>query len=76
VSSYPGTRALLIREGMATLGRVGSVPKTLSLREAAEADGLNPKHLVGVLADYLESRLARSLREQLTADQSSTAAVK
>ena len=76
VSSYPGTRALLIREGLATLGRVDAIPKTLSLREAAEADGVDPKYLVGVLADYLEARLARSLREQLAADQSSIAAVK
>jgi uncharacterized protein involved in response to NO len=76
VSSYPGTRAMLIREGIATLGRVASVPQTLSLREAAEADGVNPKRLVGVLADYLEARLARSLREQLAADRSSSMAAK
>ena len=64
VTSYPGTRPLLIRQGLVTLERVTFVPKTLSLREAAEADGLDAGHLVGVLGDYLEARLARSLREQ------------
>ena len=63
VSSYPATRRVLIEGGLRTLARAGTVPKSLSLREAAEADGVAPEILVARLGDFFESRLARSLRQ-------------
>lgn len=62
IASYPATRRLLVENGLLTLARVGEVPKTLSLREAAEADGISPDLLVEKLGAFFESRLPRSLR--------------
>jgi hypothetical protein len=39
------------------------VPKSLSLREAAEADGAQPEILVEKLGAFFEARLARPLRK-------------
>jgi len=39
VSSYPATGRLLVEHGLVTLAAVAEVPKTLTLREAAQADG-------------------------------------
>jgi len=63
VSSYPATRRLLIDNGLTTLAAAQRVPKSLSLREAAQADGLSSAVLVEKLADFFESRLAPSLRK-------------
>ncbi len=61
-SSYPGTRRLLIENGLVTLARADAVPKSLSLKEAALADGADPRHLVERLGAFFDARLARSLR--------------
>jgi uncharacterized protein involved in response to NO len=62
VTSYPGTRKLLEQAGMRTLGRVRRVPRFLTLREAAEADGIAWEPLVELLRAYFERRLARVLK--------------
>ena len=63
ISSYPATRRLLVESGLVTLALADAVPKSLSLREAAEADGVQPAVLVEKLGVFFESRLARSLRK-------------
>lgn len=63
VTSYPETRALLVDAGLRTLARARSVPRALTLREAAAADGVECGKLVAVLREYFERRLARSLRK-------------
>lgn len=63
VSSYPPTRRLLVENGLITLRAAANVPKSLSLREAAQADGVSSDILVQKLGDFFDSRLARSLRK-------------
>jgi hypothetical protein len=63
ISSYPATRRLLVQHGVKTLAVAQVVPKTLTLAEAARADGLSPAILVERLGDFFEHRLARSLRK-------------
>ncbi len=63
VHSYPETRPLLERAGLATLARARKVPRALTLRQAAEADGVECEKLVALLREYFERRLARSLRK-------------
>jgi len=63
ISAYPATRGLLVDSGLVTLARMGAVPRSLSLREAAHADGAQPEILVEKLRAFFESRLARSLRK-------------
>src|SRR5262249_22106956 len=43
VSSYPATRRILVEHGLITLAAAEAVPKSLSLREAAQADGVSPQ---------------------------------
>jgi hypothetical protein len=62
VSSYPGTRRVLVESGLATLARAREIPKSLSLAEAARADGARIEILVAKLGAYFDSRLAPSLR--------------
>lgn len=62
VSSYPATRRILVGNGLATLSVAETIPKTLSLREAALADGVSPAVLVEKLGDFFDSRLPRSLK--------------
>jgi hypothetical protein len=64
ISSYPATRSLLIENGLRTLAGKQGVPKSLSLREAAAADGVPAETLVNKLGDFFEARLPRSLRKQ------------
>jgi hypothetical protein len=61
VSSYPATRRLLVESGLVTLGRAGSVPRSLSLRDAARADAVEPEILVEKLGAFFESRLPKKL---------------
>lgn len=63
ISSYPATRRLLVESGLASLAMAEEVPKSLSLREAAQADGVQTEILVEKLGTFFESRLARSLRK-------------
>lgn len=62
VTSYPATRRLLIRNGVTTLGSGVDIPKSLTLREAAEADSVSPESLIAVLGDFFEKRLPPSVR--------------
>ena len=63
VTSYPPTRRLLVQHGLKTLANVEVVPKTLSLAEAALADGVSLAVLIEKLGDFFEDRLARSLQK-------------
>ncbi len=63
VASYPSTRRLLIDAGLKTLAKVRQAPQSLTLREAAEADGVDPARLVAKLGDFFEARLVRSARK-------------
>jgi hypothetical protein len=63
VAGYPATRRLLVEHGLITLAAVEKIPKTLSLREAAQADGVSPTILLEKLGDFFEARLPRSLRK-------------
>ena len=62
VSAYPGTRRILAGAGLKTLRQSHRVPRSLTLREAAAADGVDCQPLVALLRDYFRRRLARSLR--------------
>jgi hypothetical protein len=64
VSSYPQTRRLLVKAGLATLGRAKTIPRSLTLREAAEADGIDWQPLLAVLWEYFNRHLARALRDK------------
>jgi hypothetical protein len=64
VTSYPATRRLLIEAGVRTLATAREVPRSLTLREAAEAEGLDSRELVERLADFFDARLARTVRRQ------------
>jgi len=52
VSSFPGTRRILIDAGLKTLARVKEVPRTLTLAEAARADNANLERIVGELGVF------------------------
>jgi hypothetical protein len=62
VSSYPATRQLLIEAGLATLQRVRSVPKTLTLADAAAADGADLSNVIKKLGDFFDARRTRTSR--------------
>jgi hypothetical protein len=62
VTGYPATRRLLASAGLKTLARVRDVPRALTLKEAAEADGVDWRPLVAILRDFFERRKARALR--------------
>jgi hypothetical protein len=62
VASYPETRRLLRQAGIETLGRVESIPWSLTLREAAEADGADWRRLAGLLKKHFDTRIARALK--------------
>ena len=64
ITSYPATRRLLIDNGLTTLARSREVPKSLTVEEAAHADGADPRRVVERLADFFDARLARSVRRQ------------
>ncbi len=66
VTSYPATRRLLRQAGIRTLGTAREVPKSLTLREAAEAEGIESGVVVEKLAEFFEARLARALRGKTT----------
>ena len=61
VSAYPATRELLIRAGLKTLAATRRIPMSLTLREAAECDGVDPGKLVAALADFFAARTARAV---------------
>lgn len=61
VTSYPATRRLLIDAGVKTLQRNLPIPPSLTLREAAQAEGLDSQVLVEKLGAFFQARLARAL---------------
>lgn len=64
VASYPGTRKLLARAGLTKLAPARKLSRTLTLRQAAEAAGIDWRPLVEQLRDYFDRRLARTLRNK------------
>ncbi len=64
LSAYPGTRGILEKGGLGSLARSRNVRKSLTLREAALANGADVSRLVDDLWRYFEKRLARTLREK------------
>ena len=59
VTSFPRTRVLLIEAGLATLTRVKDPPRTLSLRAAAVADGVEIDKLLQILSQFFARRQPR-----------------
>lgn len=61
VSSFPSTRKLLAKAGLTTLRRRGPVPRSLTLAQAAAADGISLEVLTTALRSYF---LARQSQER------------
>jgi uncharacterized protein involved in response to NO len=59
VASFPETKSLLIRAGLRTLAGRREIPRSLSLAEAARADGVDPDHLVAQLNEFFIRRQPR-----------------
>ena len=59
VTSYPGTKRLLIRNGLRALGKTRQVPRTLTLAEAAAADGADIDCLIRELRNFFAERQPR-----------------
>ncbi len=59
VASFPETKSLLIREGLRTLAGRRAIPRSLSLAEAAVADGVNLDHLIIELNKFFSRRQPR-----------------
>jgi hypothetical protein len=63
VASYPATRKLLIQCGLKTLAKVRKIPLSLTVRQAAEADGVDPELVVKRLGEFFDSRLTPTARK-------------
>jgi hypothetical protein len=59
VTSYPRTRSILIRSGLGTLAHAHDVPRSLTLEEAAEADGANTGRVLAALREFVRQRQPR-----------------
>lgn len=59
VTSFPRTRALLIGSGLKTLAQVKDPPRSLSLRDAAAADGVEIGRLLQILNEFFSRRQPR-----------------
>ena len=68
-ASYPETRRIMVQSGLATLERVDVPPKSLTLREAADADGADAGQIVKALGEFFDSRLAPSLRPKMKGEK-------
>lgn len=64
VTAYPATRRLLERAGLFMPGRAALIPRTLTLGEAAAAQGVDSRALVAALREYFERRVPRAMREK------------
>lgn len=64
VTSFPGTKSLLVRKGLRTLAGRREVPRSLSLAEAAIADGADLDHLVAQLNEFFSRRRPRSTKRK------------
>jgi len=59
VTSFPKTRALLVRAGLKTLDRVQDVPRSLTLAEATEAEGADIDSVLAQLRQFFSRRQPR-----------------
>lgn len=59
VTSFPKTRRVLINSGLTTLERIREVPRTLTLDQAAEADGADVERLLAGLREFFARRQPR-----------------
>lgn len=59
VTSFPQTRPLLIGAGLKTLARVREVPRSLTLADAARADGANIEGVLAQLRGFFSRRQPR-----------------
>lgn len=59
ITSFPKTRRVLIESGLATLGRIKEVPRTLTLEQAAAADGADVERLLEALRKFFARRQPR-----------------
>lgn len=59
VSSFPETKSLLVQEGLKTLADRHEIPRSLSLAEAALADGADLDHLIVQLNEFFSRRRPR-----------------
>lgn len=64
VTSFPKTKSLLIQGGLRTLAGRREVPRSLSLADAALADGADLDHLVTQLNEFFNRRRPRSARRK------------
>jgi hypothetical protein len=67
VSSFPGTRRILIEAGLKTLGQAKEVPRTLTLAEAARADNVNAECILDILRVFFSRHQPR--RPNRTSDR-------
>jgi uncharacterized protein involved in response to NO len=61
ITSFPKTRSLLVRAGLKTLAEIRRVPHSLTLEEAAEADGVEVEVLIDLLRGFFAGRKPRRL---------------
>lgn len=65
VTSFPKTRPLLIRMGLRTLSQVKSLPRSLTLADAVNADGANVEEVLAELRTFFSQIQPRRVgREQ------------
>ena len=64
VTSFPKSKRVLVDAGLKTLNVVRDVPRSLSLQEAAEADGADLGYLQAVLRSFFENRQPRQRRRE------------
>lgn len=65
ITSFPKTRPLLVRAGLKTLAGTPLVPRSLTLEEAAQADGVDPEALLKALRNFFIGRKPRRLDRAL-----------
>jgi hypothetical protein len=68
LASYPACRPVLVRAGLTGLAAPGMPPKDVTLARAADAHGVDCRELMDALGSFFEARLARTLRNQKTAE--------
>lgn len=59
VTSFPGTRRILIDAGLKTLARAEEIPRTLTLAEAAQADAANIERILSELRSFFSHHQPR-----------------
>jgi uncharacterized protein involved in response to NO len=61
VTSFPGTRSVLVRAGLKTLAETRRVPRSLTIEEAARSDGVEVEVLLNALRRFFAGRKPRRL---------------